>query len=89
MHGDPDTSVLRDFVNGRLSLDQLSRIQEYLNANPNALERLEAVEDDSFVKAFREGARGKSTKPQRRRKPGKNSLAAVLPPIIENYQFVH
>ena len=89
MHGDPDTSVLRDFVNGRLPLDQLPRIQEYLNANPNALERLESMEDDSFVKAFREGARVQATKPQQNEVSSKNSPSQIHPPIIANYRFVH
>lgn len=89
MHGDPDTSVLRDFVNGRLSLDQLPRIQEYLNANPDALECLEDIEDDSFVKALREGARVQSAILQRNDSANKNSLSQTHPPIVANYQFVH
>jgi serine/threonine protein kinase len=87
MDGDPDTSVLRDFVNGRLALDQLSLIQEYFKSNPDALERLASMEDDSFVKAFREGALVASNPPNRTglHRP----LTTSAPPRIKNYQFVY
>jgi serine/threonine protein kinase len=90
MDGEPDTSVLKDFVNGRLSLDQIPSIQNYLKMNPDALMRLETMEDDSFVKAFRQGVQIASTN---QAKYGFLRIAAspdlAKPPAINNYRFVH
>jgi serine/threonine protein kinase len=89
MNGEPDTSVLRDFVNGRLSLDQILSIQNYLKANPDALERLGTMEDDSFIKAFREGARIASTQPVRNRSlPASATTARTQLPAIDHYRLV-
>ncbi len=89
MNDDPDTSVLKDFVNGRLSLEKLSSVQNYLNSNPDALNRLDAIEDDSFVKAFREGIRSPSRISERDLFTStRKANDRVEIPLIKNYRFV-
>ncbi len=90
MEGEPDTSTLKDFVNGRLSLESLPHIQNYLRNNPDALDRLGIMEDDSFVLSLRECARAAKNQP-RLSPPQMDSAISRInsssTPTLQGYRF--